>query len=546
MKTLMPAICFLLGFCLEAKGSPLGLQITTDRDSMTPRPLLWTVVLTNPDSKEHNDVVLSLTLPSGVRDPSNEDDHHIDPTFFNPTPDDGLTYGGVFGDYVRAGTTITYQVGHLPPGSNRVFQVTTTPSSTATVGDLFTMSAQAESSSQGSFAFSERTLVAQNSDLNMTLSADSLALTTNAPTLVTVAYGSSSSTPIANAKIEVSLPSGFTVKSGTAGYKISGYLVTWDLGTIFKRDNGRLSLTLNYSGTQPPGSILQLKADLKSSLVTKASSTILLATSVSHGLKLQISTTAPRVLPAKSITWKVLLTNTRTIAATGVQLRVMLPCRMMSPSGQSNDRIDLSFLNPQPDDGLTYGGVFGDFARPGTVMTYNVGTLLAGSSRIYQITCSPSSGVADYHNFIMTAQCNSDNGIEMGFAEATLTFGELVLIVPDIAIEQPLGVEINDNQRQGSNFGFVKRGSSKAKTYLIINNGRATLNNIQISKHGKNTNNWVIEKPLKSMLGPGERTSFRVRFRPIGTGSRTCHIKIRSNDPTENPFDIFLRGRAKQ
>jgi hypothetical protein len=90
-------------------------------------------------------------------------------------------------------------------------------------------------------------------------------------------------------------------------------------------------------------------------------------------------------------------------------------------------------------------------------------------------------------------------------------------------------------------FGTVKIGnSSAAKTFTIRNTGTAWLKGLSISKTGPDRKDFVITNLTKISLAPGASTTFKVRFTPQKEGQFNAAIHIKSNDATENPFDIEL------
>lgn len=114
--------------------------------------------------------------------------------------------------------------------------------------------------------------------------------------------------------------------------------------------------------------------------------------------------------------------------------------------------------------------------------------------------------------------------------------------VPDIAVEQPLGSSLADGAANKA-FGSVGVGSSgTAKTFTIRNTGSAKLTGLAITKNGANAADFKVTAPAAGSLAPGDKTTFKVTFKPIAKGTRRAAIHIKSNDANENPFDIKLSG----
>lgn len=112
---------------------------------------------------------------------------------------------------------------------------------------------------------------------------------------------------------------------------------------------------------------------------------------------------------------------------------------------------------------------------------------------------------------------------------------------PEITVKQGAANLIDGTAK--ASFGTIKvGGKSAARTYRIINSGKANLTGIKITSSGKNKADFIITKPAASSLAPGASTTFRISFKPAAKGIRNAAIRIASNDADENPFDIKLTG----
>lgn len=128
---------------------------------------------------------------------------------------------------------------------------------------------------------------------------------------------------------------------------------------------------------------------------------------------------------------------------------------------------------------------------------------------------------------------------------STTSSGALLTVnppAPEIAIEQPVGSNLASDTSKKS-FGTVKVGSSgPAKTFTIRNKGSAKLTGISVRKSGKNPGDFLVTKPLKTALAPGESTTFKVSFKPGATATRSASLRVTSNDSDESPFTVNLAG----
>ena len=113
---------------------------------------------------------------------------------------------------------------------------------------------------------------------------------------------------------------------------------------------------------------------------------------------------------------------------------------------------------------------------------------------------------------------------------------------PEIDIQHPLGTSLVDGTTKKS-FGTVVVGQSgTAKTFTIQNTGTSNLTGLVVSVDGMSAGDFIITPPAKTTLVPGGSTTFKVTFKPSGSGTRSAAIHIQSNDANENPFDIKLAG----
>ncbi len=111
---------------------------------------------------------------------------------------------------------------------------------------------------------------------------------------------------------------------------------------------------------------------------------------------------------------------------------------------------------------------------------------------------------------------------------------------PDISVEYPAGTVLLDGQNTIDLSAF----SAQARTFVIRNTGNEYLNNLVVSVVGANNADFRITQPQLKSLSLNATTTFTVTFRPGALGNRVAQLRIASNDPDENPFDIALTGNA--
>ena len=119
--------------------------------------------------------------------------------------------------------------------------------------------------------------------------------------------------------------------------------------------------------------------------------------------------------------------------------------------------------------------------------------------------------------------------------------GAAAPVAPEIAVEQPLGVNLTDGGSK--DFGLVASGGTSSLVFTIKNTGPADLTGLGITLDGVDAAEFsVTVNPVAPVSGPNGSTTFTVRFAPVSPGVKTAALHIANNDSNENPFDITLTG----
>jgi uncharacterized delta-60 repeat protein len=160
-------------------------------------------------------------------------------------------------------------------------------------------------------------------------------------------------------------------------------------------------------------------------------------------------------------------------------------------------------------------------------------SLAAGGSTTFTVTFAPGATVT--RNAVI--RIASDDFDENPFDIAVTGVG----VVPEIAIEQPEGVNLTDGVST-STFGSAQIGSNITQSFTVRNTGTAPLTGLALSKAGTNTADFTLGALAVTTLNPGENTTFDVTFIPTAMGSRSAILRVASSDADENPFDINLSG----
>ncbi|MEK7781475.1 MAG: BACON domain-containing carbohydrate-binding protein, partial [Verrucomicrobiota bacterium] len=145
-------------------------------------------------------------------------------------------------------------------------------------------------------------------------------------------------------------------------------------------------------------------------------------------------------------------------------------------------------------------------------------------------------------SFAYTANPGAARSANLIVFGQTNLISQAALPVPEIGVQQPVGVNLTDNS--GSiNYGSVFASlSSSNKTFTITNSGGTNLTGLAITKNGSHPGDFTVSALGSVNLAPNASTTFTVTFAPSAVGSRSAAIHIASNDADENPFDITLTG----
>jgi outer membrane protein assembly factor BamB len=113
--------------------------------------------------------------------------------------------------------------------------------------------------------------------------------------------------------------------------------------------------------------------------------------------------------------------------------------------------------------------------------------------------------------------------------------GRVPITAPDIAVTPTY-----------YDYGGVKVGEYKDKTFVVKNWGTEILSVSSTTLIGDDASEFIIQSGGGSFdLNPNETHDIVVRFEPHSDGRKDAKLRIDSNDPNENPYDVTLISALK-
>lgn len=176
----------------------------------------------------------------------------------------------------------------------------------------------------------------------------------------------------------------------------------------------------------------------------------------------------------------------------------------------------------------------GDHAADFVAGALGAVTLGGGQSTTFTVTFTPAAAGAR----TAALHLGSNDGDENPFDVALTGTG---IAEPNITLQQPAGTNLTDGS-SSVGFGTVTLAAPTVRTFTVINDGNTNLTGIAATVEGANAAEFVAGAPGLATLIPGASTTFDVTFTPLMTGARTAVLRLASDDPDENPFDVALTG----
>ena len=148
-------------------------------------------------------------------------------------------------------------------------------------------------------------------------------------------------------------------------------------------------------------------------------------------------------------------------------------------------------------------------------------------------------GLENYDGTASTTSYHGNGSVSNQAFRYTPTCG--VVMVPEIAVEQPVGTDRVDGTAS-VDFGTRNVAETSSLTFTVRNTDAAPLSLGALTFTGANATDFsVTTAPAASVAGYGS-TTFVIAFTPLQSGARSAVLHLANNDSNENPFDITLTG----
>ncbi len=177
------------------------------------------------------------------------------------------------------------------------------------------------------------------------------------------------------------------------------------------------------------------------------------------------------------------------------------------------------------------GGQAVDF----TVLTPPASTLLAGQSTTMVIRFLPSATGTRQTTLNIASNDPAKNPF-------VLTLSGQGVVIPNLVIERPAGTALVSGSASADLGATMLSGTPLTTSFTLRNTGTGTLASVAVSFTGDHPGDFNVVTAPPATLTPGQSSVFSIRFTPQAAGARQAVMRIASNDPDTNPFEIQVSG----
>lgn len=181
--------------------------------------------------------------------------------------------------------------------------------------------------------------------------------------------------------------------------------------------------------------------------------------------------------------------------------------------------------------------VDGPAAANFVVSAFSSPVLAPGASATFIVNFSPGTGGAKNAALHVSSDDADESPFDIGiYGICTPT------PVPEITVSQPSSGKVFANGVNVLEIGPTEVGTFVSTGVTITNSGTGNMQGMAITLDGVNAADFRFNAAPPAVLAPGASFPCSVSFSPQIVGIRNAKLRIASNDPDENPFDIPLSG----
>lgn len=123
---------------------------------------------------------------------------------------------------------------------------------------------------------------------------------------------------------------------------------------------------------------------------------------------------------------------------------------------------------------------------------------------------------------------------------------EMILLRPEIQVEQPLGTTVGEEWQDERALGRLEVGSRSKPMYFTIRNlGEEALTGMALKVTGAHAKDFIVLGERKTLAGRASM-KFRVIFKPSAVGPRQAMLRIHSDDADEPTVKVRLAGAGRK
>ena len=410
---------------------------------------------------------------------------------------------------IPAGNGVVWNVGALGAGASGTVSATVSIDSPLANGTRLVASANITDSLNHFASATALTLVSSAPQLEIMKSASTSVINPGRTLVYTLQYRNSGTDTATKVILEDLLPAELTFVSASGGGMESGGVVDWNLGDLAAGATGSVSLTVSVKSPMPDGTVIHNHASLDSN-ETSPVSTGQVDVVVNSAPRLLISKTAsrPSASPGESITYTIHYSNTGTDQATGLVIEDHLPPEM------------------------TFGQASGGGSNNAGVVSWDIGTLPAGSSGSVSLSATIRSPLANgtvLHN-TATIDSNETTPLSTGSIDVIVTSEPVLSLAKSASVKQ-----VTPGNTVLYTLNFANTGTDKATGVSLQDHLPPETTFVSASSGGTHANGVVTWDLVSLPAGAKGSVSVTVRVNsPLSNGT-TLHnsATIKSNEVPE-------------